>query len=412
MTSYLNEYKLLKSIYKEGGGSYVLPDSRIRITTIPFESHNHKILPGEDLYKCREHHVTFDPEYTIHEDSAIPANDLILVNDSKISENRLFTIPVFTYPAPVGSRKAIILFHGLNEKSWDKYLPWAKTLAEKTKSTVILFPIAFHMNRARQSWGIPRSMEVMRRERLQKYPSTINSSFANAAISARLHYLPQRFFWSGLQTFSDVIQLVKGIRAGEYSFLDADAKIHFFAYSIGAFLTEILLMSNPEGLFTDSKLFIFAGGPVFNRMSAVTKYIIDSEANLAIYSTFSEHLEKYLLTDKRLGHYFGEDHPEGLTFRSMLNYNLMKEYREKRLMELSKKIYAVGLKKDTVIPVYEMLNTLKGAERKIPVRVKVMDFPYDYSHENPFPVSGQNEEQVDQAFRKVFQLAARFLGNP
>ena len=284
-------------------------------------------------------------------------------------------------------------------------------LAEKTKSTVILFPIAFHMNRGRVFWSDPHMMEMVRMERIERNPSTISSSFANVAMSTRLHNLPQRFFWSGLQTFYDVIQLIHGIRDGEFSFLDKTARIDFFAYSIGAFLAEILLMANPEGLFTKSKLFIFAGGPVFNRMSAVTKYIIDSEANLAIYSLFIEHLEKHLMTDERLAHYFSDSHPEGMTFKAMLNYNCMKEYREQRLYELSQQIYAIGLKKDTVIHPYEMLNTLKGSERKIPVRVKVMDFPYKYTHENPFPVNEKNQEQVDEAFTKIFRLACRFLGS-
>ncbi len=409
--SYSDDYQYLKKLLNESGGPYALPDSKVRIITVPFESRNSRMLPGEETYRCKEHQKVFYPGYSVHEDTQVPFNDLSQVNDSKISENRLFTYTVFNYPTPLGSRRAILLFHGLNEKNWEKYYTWAKVLAEKTKSTVILFPIAFHMNRGRVFWSDPHMMEMVRMERIERNPSTISSSFANVAMSTRLHNLPQRFFWSGLQTFYDVIQLIHGIRDGEFSFLDKTARIDFFAYSIGAFLAEILLMANPEGLFTKSKLFIFAGGPVFNRMSAVTKYIIDSEANLAIYSLFIEHLEKHLMTDERLAHYFSDSHPEGMTFKAMLNYNCMKEYREQRLYELSQQIYAIGLKKDTVIHPYEMLNTLKGSERKIPVRVKVMDFPYKYTHENPFPVNEKNQEQVDEAFTKIFRLACRFLGS-
>lgn len=408
--SYSSDYQYLKNLFSENSGPYALPDSKVRILRVPFESRNHKILPGDEMYKCKEHQKVFYPGYSVNEETRIPYNDLHQVNDSKIAENRLFHYTVFTYPAPLGSRKAILLFHGLNEKNWDKYLPWAKALAERTKSTVILFPIAFHMSRAKDIWSDVHTMEMVRKERLTQNPATLYASFANVAISTRLQNLPQRFFWSGLQTYYDVIQLINGIRDGEFSFLDKNARIDFFAYSIGAFLAEILLMTNPDGLFTKSKLFIFAGGPVFNRMSAVTKYIVDSDANLAIYSLFIEHLEKHLMTDVRLAHYFGEDHPEGVTFRMMLNYNKMKDAREIRFMQLNKQIYAIGLKKDTVIHPHEIMNTLKGSERSIPIRVKVLDFPYKYTHENPFPVNEKIADHVDEAFQKVFRLASRFLG--
>jgi hypothetical protein len=408
--TYNRDYHYLKNLLKEQSGPYPLPESKARIMSVPFESHNCKILPGEEMYKCREHQHVFYPGYSVSETTQVQFNDLLLVNDSRISENRLFNYIVFNYPAPLGSRHAILLFHGLNEKNWDKYLPWAKTLAERTKSTVILFPIAFHMNRGRDIWGDSRTMDKVKAERLQKNRDDQGLSFLNTAISTRLHHLPQRFFWSGLQSYYDVIQMVNGIRSGEFSFLDKTARIDFFAYSIGAFLAEVLLMTNPEGLFTKSKLFILAGGPVFNRMSPITRYIIDSEANKSISSVFVDHLEKHLLTDERLSHYL-QEHREGIMFRAMLNYNKMREERESRFMALNKQIYAIGLKKDTVVNPAEMVNTLKGSAKKIPIRVKVMDFPYKYSHENPFPVSDSLAPKVDEAFDKVFRLACRFLAN-
>jgi hypothetical protein len=44
------------------------------------------------------------------------------------------------------------------------------------------------------------------------------------------------------------------------------------------------------------------------------------------------------------------------------------------------------------------------------VNVEVMDFPYAYSHENPFPLmSGTDSLLVDNSFKKVFSKAAAFL---
>ena len=55
-------------------------------------------------------------------------------------------------------------------------------------------------------------------------------------------------------------------------------------YSIGCLLAEILKLANPKGYFTQSRLCLFCGGPVFDRLSPVSKFILDSEANVALYS--------------------------------------------------------------------------------------------------------------------------------
>jgi hypothetical protein len=40
-----------------------------------------------------------------------------------------------------------------------------------------------------------------------------------------------------------------------------------------------------------------------------------------------------------------------------------------------------------------------------------LDFSYEYSHENPFPVLYKKiEDQVEKAFLQVFEPAAQFLG--
>jgi hypothetical protein len=55
------------------------------------------------------------------------------------------------------------------------------------------------------------------------------------------------------------------------------------------------------------------------------------------------------------------------------------------------------------------MNTLKGAERKIPIKVKIMDFEYKYDHVVPFPLKENIEKEVDRDFNKVFKYAAKHL---
>ncbi len=68
-----------------------------------------------------------------------------------------------------------------------------------------------------------------------------------------------------------------------------------------------------------------------------------------------------------------------------------------------------ALRRDTVIPANEVLNTLQGDFRDIPVRVEVGDFPYAHNHVIPFPASGP-EAEVERSFDRVFDLAAAHLG--
>jgi hypothetical protein len=84
-------------------------------------------------------------------------------------------------------------------------------------------------------------------------------------------------------------------------------------------------------------------------------------------------------------------------------------FREEKLREISGFISAIALKKDQVVPSYDVLNTLKGADRDIPIDVKVMDFPFNYTHENPFPLDLKIADEVNEAFGKVFKIAADFL---
>jgi hypothetical protein len=400
-------YTSLKDAYDSAHETISLRGIPHRLTNLPFHSHNCFILPGEQEYRCTSHYSSF-VEAAKDGGSSSGLSRILHREDSRIRENCAFSYALFSNgPAP-RSQSVIVLFHGLNERSWEKYLPWAYTLLERTGKSVILFPLAFHMNRAPAEWSEPRPMRLISQERRRLFPAVGESSFANAAISTRLHALPQRFFWSGMQTYYDFLQLLGEIRDGRHPLISRDAGFDFFGYSIGAFLSEIIFMIDPGGELNESKLFIFCGGPTFDRMSPVSKYILDSQASLALYSFFVENFEGELKRNPRLAHYFSDKHPEGYYFRSMLSYHKMRDFRESRLHAIADRVFALALERDTVIYPDEVINTLKGRGGGIPIRTRIVEFPYTYIHENPFPALPGCED-VDRCFDDVFSCAADFL---
>src|SRR5450756_1922395 len=99
-----------------------------------------------------------------------------------------------------------------------------------------------------------------------------------------------------------------------------------FAYSIGAFLAEIILMGNPEQLFTQSKLFIFCGGSVFSNMRGSSKLIMDSLAFDRVYSFYLNDFEKTLTGKSPLAD-FMRSSQIGMAFRSMIDLERFKTFR-------------------------------------------------------------------------------------
>jgi hypothetical protein len=98
-------------------------------------------------YVCSSHGALKGETGPQTEKADLPGGFLDL-QDSHVSENRKFHYPLFHCPERGRARELLLLFHGLNEKDWHKYLPWAHQLALTTGKAVLLFPIAFHMNRA------------------------------------------------------------------------------------------------------------------------------------------------------------------------------------------------------------------------------------------------------------------------
>jgi len=373
--NYTGTYNKLKAIFTPEAEQILIPGSNVKIHNIQFRSD-------------------------------FRADEFLNIKDTLIAENNSFTYPVFT-PPDIRSDRVILLLHGLNERSWVKYLVWAFWLAEYTDSYIILFPISFHINRSPAAWKDPRVMIPLMKERTVGNSEIYMASFANTALSNRLTENPLRFFNSGYQTATDIIKLLQSIRNGYHSVIPKSSKINVFAYSIGAFLAEILFMGNPENIFESSKLFIFCGGSVFSNMQGSSKLIMDSRAFDKVYKYYLFEFEKSIKEKNPLAEFL-ETNQIGMAFRSMIDLGRYKNFRESLLTKLRSQIHSITLAKDTVIPSKGVVATLNTASNSSVA--EVWDFPYAYCHENPFPVlASPLSESVDRCFEKVFSTAREFL---
>lgn len=382
-------------------------NSKTELKECNFESLSYKILPGVTDYHCVKHNLDIKNKFPFYTEVG-KINDNVHIKDICVDENRFFKYHVVK---PVGinnTKKVVFLFHGFNEKDWKKYLPWANAICEGTGRNVILFPLAFHMQRAPKYWSSKRDMYKLSEQRKEKYPNIVHSTLSNVAISMRLHSMPQRFLWSGLQTYYDVIQLIEECKEGNHDYISKDFEFDIFAYSIGGFLAQILKLTNHNNYFSNTKVCLFCSGSTFNRLSPVSKFILDSETNVALYSFLIEHFDKILQKDNLLNHYMHEDHLEGKVFYCMLDYQKMRGFREELLRKYEKQIYAITLKKDYVVPSFEVINTLKGAYRNINIKVDELDFDRPYTHVNPFPSNNETSKQIVEDFDSVFSRVCNF----
>jgi len=373
-----------------------------------FVSNSYNLLPGVNNYHCFEHDITFTDIHPFYSEIGTIKGG-VHIKDIEVQENQRFNYYVM-HPAGTDKAKNVLfLFHGFNEKDWNKYLPWAKSICDQTGHSIVLFPISFHMDRAPKLWSSKREMFQLSKDRQKRFPNVVNSTLSNVAISMRLHSMPQRFIWSGLQTYFDILQFIDECKQGMHDHIDKDFHFDIFAYSIGGFLAQILKFSNYNDFFSNTKICLFCTGATFNRLSPVSKFILDSETNVALYSFFIEHFDKMLENDAHLNHHINENHLEGKVFYSMLDFKKMRTYREELLKKYEKQIYAITLSKDEVIPSFEIVNTLQGAYRNIGITVDEFDFDYSYTHENIFPQNAKDAEEINSSFNKIFELFSNYI---
>lgn len=332
--------------------------------------------------------------------------DNILLDADDINSN--FTYPIFLPHGEKKYDKVIILLHGLNERSWMKYMPWAYDLANSTNSAVILFPISYHINRAPKEWADPRTMMSVLNNRNVTFGKSSNASFVNIALSERLISDPLRFFTSGYQSANDLACLVGQIREGKVAYLKKDAQVDFFAYSIGAFLSQILFIANPNDIVSNSRLFMFCGGAFFNEMNGVSKMIMDETAFTKIFSYYNDEFEKESARQTSLGQFISENH-FAMAFRSMVNVGRLTDFRCDMLTKLKGQIYGISLLTDKVISPIGISSFFRSIGSS---NIEMVNFAFPHSHEQPFPVVVKPiiSDAVDGGFRHVFKRAASFLG--
>jgi len=406
---YYELYEVLKSHFDSGKDRVEIKELNVTIESIPFESKVSDLLYGSEHQHCSKHQQPLginEKGYLFYSQPAVDIKDFDIECNKKFEYHILKRADVETVDG------ALFFFHGLNEKKWDKYLPWAYELAQRTQKAIILFPIAFHMDRADPIWSDRHHMMEVVSFRKKKYPENMNYSYVNAAISSRLEAHPQRIFWSGLQTYCDITEVVKDIKNGKIKSISKEAGLDLFGYSIGAFLSLIIKMADPHHYFTQSKVFCFCGGMTIDRMFPISKYIMDTQATVKMQSVFTELLSSDFKSDPRLKHYQNEElHPQESWFKKMLRYNYFQKEREERIYEIQSQIKAYVLEKDRVAPPIEALNTLQGGYRNINVDIEIRDFPFEYSHMVPFPLTHKHKKEVTEAFLQFVQSATDFY-NP
>lgn len=407
---YLQLFNSFKKGFTPGKNIAFYPALGVKITRNKFNSPGADVLPGAKEYLCSAHNIRFDADKPCAPPEHLIYPGLLKTPDIEITCNRKFEYLVMSDEKDKICDEAIIILHGLNEKQWDKYLPWAYQLLKKTGKAVILFPLAFHMERAPADWSDQRLMKKAAENRMKESHSNSHTSFVNAAISTRLEEDPRRFFWSGLETFMDVRKLLEELKQGAVPGFSAGTTADLMAYSIGAYFALIFMMADPAGLLSEARLFLFCGGATLDRMYPISRYILDARAASRLNSFYLEHINNGFTDEPRMKHYLGgTGHIEENFFKTMLVYHKGKRERENRLKELAPKIRATALMLDEVVPPAEILNTLRGELRDIEIPVDIVDFPYPYTHVTPFSLQEKYSGEVTKAFDMVMNKAGDWL---
>ena len=333
----------------------------------------------------------------------IPSPEYLSQPDNEIEENLKFTYRVvrsdsFDRNGEEKSNSVILMLHGLNERSWDKYMPWAEFLAESTGKSVVLFPISLHMDRSPLFWSDSRKMQSLVYIERERSSETENLTYVNYAISSRLKADPYRFYLSGRESVWNICQLMEEIRQGRNGLISSTASVDIFGYSIGATLAQVLMMSNPEQYFSKSKMFLFCGGSLFSEMNGNSRKIMDKEsfASIQNYYTSLFHRE-----NRRVKDYMEE------VFMSHISSDVFRKLREGFYKRNSDRVMAISLKKDTVMPTSGIRMAMAGCD--INTRLEEFDFPFNYSHEAPFPDNVRKNPEASSWFDKIFSKAALFL---
>jgi hypothetical protein len=344
------------------------PADNVDLFYLPFTSGGARYLVGHNRYDCPEHHLTFPGE---------PARQS--PPDYAVKENTAFRYPlVREHAAPSVRRRssrAIVILHGLNERSFTKYIPWAYHLWNRLQVPVILFPLSFHINRVNPAWMFGQNQNFIERKQIEGNDDVHRF---NAVMSDRLGSHPERFFWGAIQSYWDLVDLAREIRSGRHPHFEAGTHLDLFGFSAGGYVALALMLENSENLFALSRAVLFATCVAVRDASLSSPFIIDQAAETALMNLFVKHMNK--LPNPRLEHWLNQ-HAEGNWFRGFCGLRPDRARLEARLREIAPRILGIINSADNVMPAGAMYNALQGIRRDTGVRMVEMELGM---HENPF----------------------------
>jgi hypothetical protein len=340
------------------------PDLGADVYFLAARSRHGHVLLGRPGYRCADHGVDFPGE---------PIDDGTA--DCEVAENLDFRYPLLRAGGGERTRHLVVVLHGLNERSFTKYVPWAYQLWRATGAAVALYPLSFHVNRVHRGWGREIDSHLARRKALHRNEDV--HAF-NCVVSDRLDAYPERFFWGGLQSYGDVLDLVREVRAGRHPHVHPDARVDLLGYSIGGYLALGLLLLDEGGLFADSRALIFESGAALRATNMSSRFIIDHACEVSLMKLYVRFTGR--LANDRLSHWL-RHHELGRWFRALCGDESERPRLEARLRELAPRLLAIANRNDAVIPAPAILNTLQGLHRDTGVRVQELSLGV---HEHPF----------------------------
>ena len=339
----------------------------VALYNISFVSRNQIHLLGRSDYRCEQHNLSFDEE---------PQSDGQA--DYEIPQNISFRYPLLRWsasPASFRQKRVIILLHGLNERTFAKYLPWARELCRNTGAPVVLFPLAFHMNRVLPAWSGQQAQTLLQRQRI---PDNRFAHRFNTVISDRLEQRPERLFWGAIQSYLDLVDLVREIRSGQNPHFESDARIDFLGYSAGGYISFLLLLENLDGIFNESRAALFASCIPARDLNLASPLILDMAAETTLMKLFVKSID--VKPGDRMQHWLAS-HGEGRWLRALSGIRPDRRALERRLKELASRVLGIANINDDVTPLNAVLDTLQGLRRDTGVQVVELDLGL---HENPF----------------------------
>ena len=141
--NYFEEYKILRKVFTENHTSINISELGIKINRINFDSDTIDLFRNDHFEKQKDSFFVALFKYYLSKNSFTDKYFFNSLNatDNSIQENKHFEYLLVQREDEFRSQELIILFHGLNERSWIKYLPWAAELCKTTGKAVLLFPV-------------------------------------------------------------------------------------------------------------------------------------------------------------------------------------------------------------------------------------------------------------------------------